>query len=49
MVEKRPSRREEHARATRSLLLEAGRELFARRGFAGAGIEEIAERAGVTT
>jgi AcrR family transcriptional regulator len=45
----RPSRREENARATRSLLLDAGRELFSRRGFAGAGIEEIAEHAGVTT
>ena len=49
MGKKRPSRREENARATRSLLLDAGRELFSRRGFAGAGIEEIAEHAGVTT
>jgi len=34
--------------ATRRALLEAGRELFAARGFAGAGQEEIVERAGVT-
>jgi AcrR family transcriptional regulator len=34
--------------ATRQALLDAGRELFAARGFAGAGQEEIVERAGVT-
>jgi AcrR family transcriptional regulator len=34
--------------ATRSALLTAGRELFAAKGFAGAGREEIVERAGVT-
>jgi AcrR family transcriptional regulator len=34
--------------ATRRALLDAGRELFAARGFAGAGQEEIVERAGVT-
>ena len=34
--------------ATRSALLRAGRELFAAKGFAGAGREEIVERAGVT-
>ncbi len=49
MGEKQPTRREENARATRSVLLATGRELFAERGFAGAGIEEIAARAGVTT
>jgi AcrR family transcriptional regulator len=34
--------------ATRRALLDAGRHLFAERGFAGAGQEEIVERAGVT-
>ncbi len=34
--------------ATRHALLDAGRTLFAERGFAGAGQEEIVERAGVT-
>jgi AcrR family transcriptional regulator len=34
--------------ATRRALLDAGRELFAERGFAGAGQEDIVERAGVT-
>jgi AcrR family transcriptional regulator len=34
--------------ATRGALLAAARELFAERGFAGAGREEIVERAGVT-
>ena len=34
--------------ATRRALLDAGRELFAARGFAGAGQEEIVEHAGVT-
>ncbi len=38
----------ERRSATRRALLEAGRELFAARGFAGAGQEEIVERAGVT-
>jgi AcrR family transcriptional regulator len=38
------SRRE----ATRTALLEAARELFATKGFAGAGREEIVQRAGVT-
>jgi AcrR family transcriptional regulator len=34
--------------ATRDALLRAGRELFAERGFAGVGTEEIVARAGVT-
>jgi AcrR family transcriptional regulator len=38
----------ERSSATRRALLDAGRELFAARGFAGAGQEEIVERAGVT-
>ncbi len=38
----------ERSAATRQALLDAGRELFAARGFAGAGQEEIVERAGVT-
>lgn len=38
----------ERREATRSALLAAGRELFAAKGFAGAGREEIVERAGVT-
>jgi AcrR family transcriptional regulator len=33
---------------TRGALIDAGRELFAERGYAGAGREEIVERAGVT-
>ncbi len=38
----------ERRAATRAALLAAGRELFATKGFAGAGREEIVERAGVT-
>ncbi|HUY22080.1 MAG TPA: helix-turn-helix domain-containing protein [Acidimicrobiales bacterium] len=38
----------ERRAATRRALLDAGRQLFAERGFAGAGQEEIVERAGVT-
>lgn len=38
----------ERSAATRQALLDAGRALFAERGFAGAGQEEIVERAGVT-
>lgn len=38
----------ERREATRRALLEAGRDLFAERGFAGAAREEIVERAGVT-
>ena len=46
----RPARRSQGERraATRAALLAAGRELFAAKGFAGAGREEIVERAGVT-
>jgi len=45
-----PGRRSQAERraATRRALLDAGRELFAEHGFAGAGQEEIVERAGVT-
>jgi AcrR family transcriptional regulator len=45
-----PPRRSQAQRSatTRQALLEAGRSLFAERGFAGAGQEEIVERAGVT-
>ena len=47
---KEPGRRTQAERrsATRRALLDAGRALFAERGFAGAGQEEIVERAGVT-
>jgi AcrR family transcriptional regulator len=38
----------ERTSATRRALLDAGRALFAARGFAGAGQEDIVERAGVT-
>ena len=45
----RPRRTQADRReTTRSALLAAGRELFATKGFAGAGREEIVERAGVT-
>jgi AcrR family transcriptional regulator len=45
----RPRRTQGERRATtRAALIAAGRELFARKGFAGAGREEIVERAGVT-
>ena len=46
----RPARRSQGERraATRAALIAAGRELFATKGFAGAGREEIVERAGVT-
>ena len=40
--------RRERADATRRALLRAGRELFAERGFAAVGTEEIVARAGVT-
>jgi AcrR family transcriptional regulator len=45
-----PARRSQAERtaATRAALIEAGRELFAQRGYGGAGQEEIVERAGVT-
>ena len=47
---KEPGRRSQAERRseTRRALLDAGRELFAERGFAGAGQEDIVERAGVT-
>jgi AcrR family transcriptional regulator len=45
----RPRRTQaERSATTRQALLDAGRALFAERGFAGAGQEEIVERAGVT-
>ena len=46
----RPERRTQAERreATRTALVTAARELFAAKGFAGAGREEIVERAGVT-
>jgi AcrR family transcriptional regulator len=45
----RPRRTQGERRAsTRAALLAAGRELFAQKGFVGAGREEIVERAGVT-
>ena len=43
-----PSAREERAEATRGALLRAARELFAERGYAAVGTEQIVERAGVT-
>jgi AcrR family transcriptional regulator len=43
----RPTQAERRAR-TRAALIDAGRALFAERGFAGAGREDIVERAGVT-
>ncbi len=42
-------RRDAHTEATRRALLREARRLFAAHGFAGAGIEEIARRARVTT
>jgi AcrR family transcriptional regulator len=51
-VNQPPARRRrsqaERSATTRQALLDAGRTLFAERGFAGAGQEEIVERAGVT-
>lgn len=43
------TRRDAHSEATRRALLREARKLFAARGFAGAGIEEIARRARVTS
>lgn len=43
------TRRDAHTEATRRALLREARRLFAARGYAGAGIEEIARRARVTT
>jgi len=48
-AERSRKRRDEHTEATRQALLREARKLFATRGFAGAGIEEIARRARVTT
>jgi AcrR family transcriptional regulator len=42
------SRREEQSEATRAALLDAARELFAKRGYAAVGTEEIVRRARVT-
>jgi len=49
-IVKRETRRSQADRtaATRGALIEAGRALFAERGFASAGREDIVERAGVT-
>lgn len=43
------TRKAEQSDRTRSALLEAARPLFAERGFAGTSLEEVAQRAGVTT
>src|SRR5437868_6945528 len=40
--------RPERGEATRAALLDAGRALFAERGYAGVGTEEVVRRAGVT-
>jgi len=48
MVQAR-TRRAEQAAETRSLLVRAARELFGEHGYAGASMDEIAERVGVTT
>jgi AcrR family transcriptional regulator len=44
----RPGRREAEAQATREALIRAALELFAKRGYAGVGTEEIVARARVT-
>src|SRR5215203_4765162 len=43
-----PSERPERGDATRAALLSAARALFAERGYAGVGTEEVVRRAGVT-
>ncbi|HEX2358694.1 MAG TPA: TetR/AcrR family transcriptional regulator [Solirubrobacterales bacterium] len=43
-----PGRREDNARETRDALIDAGLELFAKRGYAAVGTEEIVKRARVT-
>jgi AcrR family transcriptional regulator len=48
-MEKRRSRREERKEETRTELVAAAARVFARRGFHGASIEEIAREAGFTT
>lgn len=45
----RPSLRDEQKALTRSRLLDAAEAVFARRGFHGASVEEIAREAGATT
>jgi AcrR family transcriptional regulator len=47
-VERPPSRRDEGAQATRDALVQAGLDLFAKRGYAEVGTEEIVARARVT-
>ena len=42
------SRQAEHVQDTRAALLQAARELFAEKGYAGTGTEEIVARARVT-
>ena len=42
-----PTRRQEYAAATRAAIIQAGRELFAQRGFFAVRVEEIAKRARV--
>jgi AcrR family transcriptional regulator len=44
----RPRSKSEQREATTAALMEAARELFAQRGYAGVGTEEIVQRAGVT-
>jgi AcrR family transcriptional regulator len=48
VIERRITRKAEQSEATRAALLEAARELFATRGFAAVGTEEIVQRARVT-
>jgi AcrR family transcriptional regulator len=45
----RPSLRDEQKALTRRRLLDAAETVFARRGFHGASVEEIAREAGATT
>src|SRR5512132_298600 len=47
-AERPPSRRDQVARATRDALVQAGLDLFAERGYAAVGTEEIVARARVT-
>ncbi|HWH93251.1 MAG TPA: helix-turn-helix domain-containing protein, partial [Baekduia sp.] len=48
MEGKTTNKHEQRSRATRGKLLAAARELFAARGYAGVGTEEIVRAAGVT-